>query len=246
MSDLWDRLGPAWDRLWYTTEQKTEQEVSAILAVLGGLPLEARILDLGCGTGRHALKLARRGYSVVGVDRAPAMVAAARRKAKRRRVARRARFVVGDARALPLRGERFHVALSLCEGAFGACEARGAETEILREAVRALRPGGALVLVALNRTWLDLQGEWRYDPASGRSVGRERHALADGTTRRVEISTRAFRPGEAVRLLERCGLEVVERCGAAPGAYAAVPPGDEAMQYLLVGKKVKKVPNAAR
>jgi ubiquinone/menaquinone biosynthesis C-methylase UbiE len=234
--DVFQRLGSAWDRLWYTSPRATAQEVRAILAVLGGLPRGARILDIGCGTGRHAVALARLGHEVVGVDRAPAMVRAAREKARRRRVATRARFVLGDARALPVRDASFHVALSLCEGAFGACDARGADVALLREAARALRPGGALVLVALDRSWLDRQGEWRYDPARGRSVGREWHRLEDGSRRRVEISTRAYRPAEAARLVERCGLEVVERCGAAPGAYAAVP-REGAMQYLIVAKK---------
>ncbi|MBS0206854.1 MAG: class I SAM-dependent methyltransferase [Planctomycetes bacterium] len=39
-----------------------------------------RVLDLGCGTGGHALPLAKRGYNVVGIDRSPAMLAIARQK----------------------------------------------------------------------------------------------------------------------------------------------------------------------
>ena len=41
-----------------------------------------RILDLGCGTGGHALVLARRGYRITGVDRSASMLEIARRKAK--------------------------------------------------------------------------------------------------------------------------------------------------------------------
>lgn len=236
--DLFSQLGRAWDDLWYTSPRRTDQEVRSILAVLGGLPGSARILDLGCGTGRHAVRLARLGYAVTGIDRVAPMVAAARRKAARARVGRRARFVLGDARALPFRDAAFHVLLSLCEGAFGAPEERGGNLRLLREAARVLRPGGALVLVALDRRWLDRHGDWRYDPARSRSVGRERHVLGDGRRRVVEISTRACAPAEAARLVRRAGLAVVERCGAAPGAYAAVArDGPEAMQYLIVGKK---------
>jgi SAM-dependent methyltransferase len=63
-----------------------------------------RILDLGCGTGGHAIPLARRGYEVVGVDRSAEMLAEARRKAAVAGV--QARFLQGDLRSVRL-GERF-------------------------------------------------------------------------------------------------------------------------------------------
>jgi SAM-dependent methyltransferase len=71
------------------------------------------ILDLGCGTGNHALPLARRGYRVVGVDRAPDMLARAHTKAAK--CAERGNvpeFVEADVRTLDL-GERFDMALMM-------------------------------------------------------------------------------------------------------------------------------------
>lgn len=236
MTDPWNRLGKAWDRLWYTSPARTRQEVGAILAALSLVP-PARVLDIGCGTGRHAVALARRGFFVLGVDRAPRMVAAARAKARARRVARRARFLLGDAAALPVRPGSFDVALSLCEGAFGADPRRGSAERILAEAARALRPGGQLVLVALRREWLDRHGDWRYDPRSGRSRGREVHELESGERAVLEISTRAFTAGEAAAALRRAGLRPIARAGAAPGEYAAIPLDDDAMQYMLIARR---------
>jgi len=46
----------------------------------------ARILDVGCGTGRHAIELAKRGYSVVGIDLSESMLAHARKKAEAEKV----------------------------------------------------------------------------------------------------------------------------------------------------------------
>ena len=48
---------------------QTDDEVSALLQLLP--PPPARILDLACGQGRHAVRLAERGYQVVGVDTSP-------------------------------------------------------------------------------------------------------------------------------------------------------------------------------
>lgn len=67
------------------------------------------VLDLGCGTGRHASLLAERGYEVVGVDRSPAMLAEARARAVS---GGRTEFVEGDLRTLRLQRE-FDVVISL-------------------------------------------------------------------------------------------------------------------------------------
>jgi SAM-dependent methyltransferase len=70
------------------------------------------ILDLGCGTGNHALPLAERGHRVTGVDRAPGMLAQARAKAATLSLAHVPEFVEGDVRRLDL-GRRFDVALMM-------------------------------------------------------------------------------------------------------------------------------------
>src|SRR6478609_5890219 len=57
------------------------------------------VLDLGCGTGRHASLLAERGYDVTGVDRSPAMLAEARAREVR---GGRTEFVEGDLRSVRL------------------------------------------------------------------------------------------------------------------------------------------------
>ncbi|MDZ4169193.1 MAG: methyltransferase domain-containing protein [Coriobacteriia bacterium] len=75
-----------------------------------GLPARASVLDLGCGTGGHAIPLALRGFAVVGVDRAPAMVEQA--WAKGTEVGVSARFVEGDVRTFEL-GETFDAVISM-------------------------------------------------------------------------------------------------------------------------------------
>ncbi len=70
------------------------------------------VLDLGCGTGSHALPLAQRGYRITGVDRAPGMLAQARAKAATLSLSHTPEFIEGDVRQLDL-GRRFDVALMM-------------------------------------------------------------------------------------------------------------------------------------
>ena len=78
------------------------------------LPGAKSVLDLGCGTGRHAIKFAERGYSVVGVDRSPEMIARARghRKQLPSQLRDRVSFEQGDIRRLQL-GRQFDAVVAL-------------------------------------------------------------------------------------------------------------------------------------
>lgn len=70
------------------------------------------ILDLGCGTGGHALPLARRGYKVFGIDQSSRMVETARQKALAENLADRAVFEVGDIQRINM-GQSFDIALCM-------------------------------------------------------------------------------------------------------------------------------------
>lgn len=103
---------------------------------------QSRVVDVACGVGTSTLQLVReRGCSAVGVDLAPENVAAAEAAAAAAGLAGRARFVVGDAEALPLGDASADGAL--CECAF--CTFPAKETAV-RELARVVRPGGRLAL----------------------------------------------------------------------------------------------------
>lgn len=106
---------------------------------------EGSVLDLGCGTGEHALFLAEGGHAVLGVDIAPAAVARARRKARDRGVTS-VRFEVADVlRDLPALSEpAADVALDVgCFHSLGD----GEDAVYVEQVASALRPGGRLVLL---------------------------------------------------------------------------------------------------
>jgi len=91
------------------------QETARVAARLrAGAPDARRLLELGCGTGLHAIELARLGYAITGVDLSEAMLARAneRRRALGTELQGALRFMHGDARRCRL-DERFDAALSL-------------------------------------------------------------------------------------------------------------------------------------
>jgi SAM-dependent methyltransferase len=115
--------------------------VEMIVEVLGLEPGD-RVLDLACGSGEHARRLAQRGLEVVGVDIAPSLVAHCQERAVAKGVAT-ALFVQGDMRELGYDGE--FDAVLLLSGSFGFYDDATNE-DVLARMARALRPGGRVLI----------------------------------------------------------------------------------------------------
>ena len=106
-----------------------------------------QILDVGCGTGRHSLELARRGYKVTGIDLSESMLAKAQRIANSEKL--EVVFIRKDARDFNFHAE-FDMIIVLCEGAFPLMETDKMNYKILNNIYDSLRRGGKLILTTLN------------------------------------------------------------------------------------------------
>jgi len=102
-----------------------------------------RILDLGCGTGNHAILLAQQGYEVVGVERSLSMLAHARSKAAKSSPSKPVLFLQGDIRSVDL-GRQFDAVLMMF-AVLGYQQENADVRAALRTAHRHLRPGGLLI-----------------------------------------------------------------------------------------------------
>jgi SAM-dependent methyltransferase len=129
----------------FRLEPMLEQMNEEILARLAMDEAPRHVLDLGCGLGATARHLARRlpAASVTGVTVVPWQVERARSLTRDAGLGDRVRFVEGDYRSLSCAAGSFDGVYAL----ESACHASGTrKADFLREAVRALRPGGSLVV----------------------------------------------------------------------------------------------------
>jgi ubiquinone/menaquinone biosynthesis C-methylase UbiE len=107
----WDEYAPFYD--WENAQTLGRRDVPFWRRVAGGA--DGPVLELGCGTGRVSLPLARAGVNLVGIDRSAPMLDRARRritKSPTRQFAKRLRFVRGDIRALPFAVGAFPMVLA--------------------------------------------------------------------------------------------------------------------------------------
>jgi 2-polyprenyl-3-methyl-5-hydroxy-6-metoxy-1,4-benzoquinol methylase len=107
----------------------------------------ARILDVGCGTGRHSLELARRGYSVTGIDLSRSLLDKANSNARKENL--KIDFREMDARHFSF-SNPFDLVIMMCEGAFPLMESDEMNFSILQNIFSSLKPGGKLIFTTLN------------------------------------------------------------------------------------------------
>lgn len=202
--------------------KSTLREADFLVSELA-LPPGAAILDVGCGTGRHSVELARRGYRMTGLDLSQGMLDQAAQAAEAAGV--KVEWVRADASRFSLPA-KFDAAIGLCEGAVGLLGQGDDPIEqplgILRGISRCLKPGAKAVLNALSaarllRLYQDKDvAEGRFDPLT--LVEKSEMAPREGFPP-VPTRERAFTATELVLLLRLAGLSVLNVWGGTAGSW---------------------------
>lgn len=222
--ELAAHAGPAYLR--YSFTKGTEQEVRFLFDALRLRP-GMRLLDVGCGPGRHSRAFAERGVEVVGVDISLAFL----------RAAGPGRWVRADARRLPVAAGRFDAAISICQGGFGLLG--GVEdADVVAQMAAAVKRGGRVALSAFSSYFAlrYLEEGDIFDASSG--VNHERTQVRDPSGRSAEFDlyTTCFTPRELRLMAAAAGVEVEGLWSVGPGDYSTRRPDIDHPEFLLVGE----------
>jgi len=211
-----------------------------------------KIIDIGCGTGRHSIELAKRGYQIIGIDLSESQLKRAREKAKEQGV--KIDFERHDARNLPFKGD-FDLAIMLCEGGFSLMETDEMNFEILKNATKSLKNNGKFIFTTLNglfplfhsvKDFLaqeKLEGNAEYDKNTfDLMTFRDSNitTIIDdlGNKKELSCNERYYVPSEISWLMKSVGFKHIDIFSAKLGAFSR---GDklttEDFEMLVIGVK---------
>lgn len=192
------------------------------------------ILDVGCGTGRHSIELAKRGYNLTGIDLSGSMLRIAREKAEKNNLL--IKFLNLDARNLPFNRE-FDAAIMLCEGGFPLMETDDMNYEILKNVSKSLKDKCKFIFTTLNGLFplyhsveKFMEDASKGDNATYRSntfnlMTFRDHNITDftddsGNKKTLVCNERYYVPSEITWLLKSLGFNKIGIFGAKLGAFS--------------------------
>lgn len=216
----------------------TVQETAFLMSELA-IVNNARIIDLGCGTGRHCIELARHGHHVVGIDISDVLLAEAKRRSVTAMVS--IEFIPGDVRNLGelLRDQKgtFDGAMCLCESAFGVLGTDTQDLQFLNDVYRLLAPDGKFILTTFNgirryRTYEEHDEAFDYIKGVIHWYG-----PAEEYGQELREETRIYTPSEVITMFELAGFRKTEIYGCSPGNFSRQTLRVNDIEMMAVGMK---------
>lgn len=225
---LFENYSNTYDKEVFT--QGTLQEVDFIEKEIN-FDKNISILDVGCGTGRHSVELAKRGYQVTGFDLSEDQLKAAQKKADKANVV--IPFFRKDARNFKF-DTKFDLAIMLCEGGFSLMETDEENFAILKNVVDSLNAGGKFIFTTLS-VLFPIFNELKkfhnenmvagsfennsFDLMTFRDKNEFEIPDDDGKQRRLDCNERYYAPSEISWLLKSLGMKKIEILGCKTGNF---------------------------
>ncbi len=193
-----------------------------------------KIIDIGCGTGRHSIELSKRGYAITGIDLSESLLLKAKEKAIRCGLS--IDFLRHDARNLPFE-KQFDIAIMICEGGFPLMETDEMNYEILKNVSKSLNDKAKFIFTTLNGLFPlfhsinDFHSEGvvegnatyssqTFDLMTFRDYNITKVEDDNGIEKELECNERYYVPSEISWLLKTLGFTKIEIFGARLGAFS--------------------------
>ena len=225
--------------------KNTHEEIVFLKEVLS-LPEGSWVLDLGCGTGRHAVALAEKGYQIVGIDLSEGMLRQAQYAARERAVS--LHLIQADATRFST-ASWFDAAICLCEGAFGLLNIQDDpdthDRRILENLYASLKPGGQLILNALNglamirRFSQDDVNQGKFDPHTITETHSMDWETPDGL-RSVSVRECGYLQKDLVHLIQSIGFQITHVYGGTAGNWGRRPIELDEMEMMVIALRPSK------
>lgn len=215
---------------------KTFQQVEFIIKELL-LSNSSKILDLGCGAGRHAISLAKEGLAVTGVDISEHMLEEAEKRAEEASV--KVNFILADLadiNKLNLRNNSFDGALCLNEAGIGVLGSLEKELNFFKEIHRLLEDDAKLMISCFNglRRYLKSRDENpKFNFIKGEFTWSAE--LTEGVI--LKEVQRMYIPSELTMLLSLAGFREIEVYSCKDGFYTTEALGFDEIEMLLIASK---------
>lgn len=215
---------------------KTPQQIEFIVKEML-LNDSNKILDLGCGAGRHAISLAKEGINVTGVDISEYMLLEAKMRAKKAGV--KVNFIqadLADINKLNLRKNSFNGAICLNEAGIGVLGSLEKELKFFKEIYRVLQDDSKLVISCFNglRRYLMSKDENpKFDFIKGEFTWSA--DVAKGLT--LNEVQRMYIPSELNMLLSLAGFRDIKVHSCKDGVFTTEALGFDEIEMLLIASK---------
>ncbi len=243
---LFENYSKTYDKEIFT--QGTLQEVDFIEKEIG-FDKKFTILDVGCGTGRHSVELAKRGYKVTGFDFSADQLKAAQQKAEDANVD--IEFLQMDARNFSM-DKKFDLAIMLCEGGFPLMETDEENFEILKNVIQTLKTGGKFIFTTLSVLYPIFNNLKKFHDENIVSGSFENHSFDimtfrdrntmdipddDGKLRKLNCNERYYSPSEITWLLKSLKMKNIEIWACETGNYQKQKLEVKHFEMLVISEK---------